>query len=291
MLLEPDEGYDIMIRTLGEEIEAFKASPEGSGFWGARMIWTTVRRLPTQQVLEDMLECLLTKQQYPDLIAGYDFVGQEDVGRPLASLIPELFWFRKRCAEENLEIPFFFHAGECLGSGDATDTNLFDALLLGTRRIGHGFSLYKHPLLCDMVRERKILIEACPISEEVLGLTDSILSSPIPALLARGIPVSLCNDDPTILGQGKNGNTHDFWQALQGWDSLGLEGLASLAENSVRWAAFEDQSQHDWLRDIKDASLGKGAKAERMKLWAAEWERFCAWVVDEFGDERAETAS
>ncbi|KAK4960822.1 hypothetical protein LTR66_012858, partial [Elasticomyces elasticus] len=97
------------------------------------------------------------KFAYPDLIAGFDLVGQEDLGRPLADLTPELFWFKKQCAQEGIDIPFFFHAGETLGDGDEADENLFDAVLLGTRRLGHAFSLYKHPLLCDMVKEKRIL--------------------------------------------------------------------------------------------------------------------------------------
>ncbi len=230
-----------------------------------------------------MEQCIAVKKEYPHLIAGFDLVGQEELGRSLKDLTPELFYFRKRCAEEGLEIPFFLHAGECLGDGDETDNNLFDALLLGTRRIGHGFSLYKHPLLIEMVKEKKILVESCPISNEVLRLTSSIMSHPLPALLARGVPVALCNDDPAILGQDTNGMSHDFWQALQGWENLGLEGLGALAENSVRWAAFEDQKTADWTRDIKLATVGKGVRASRMKDWVIEWERFCQWVVDEFG--------
>lgn len=234
-----------------------------------------------------MEQCIAVKREFPHLIAGFDLVGQEDSGRHLKDLTPELFWFRKRCVEEGLEIPFFFHAGETLGDGNATDENLFDALLLGSRRIGHGFSLYKHPLLIEMVKEKRILIESCPISNEVLRLTSSIMSHPLPALLARGVPVALCNDDPAILGQDTNGMTHDFWQALQGWQNLGLEGLGALAENSVRWAAFEDQTTAEWNRDVKIASLGKGLRAERLKEWAIEWERFCQWVVEEFGAEYA----
>ena len=77
-----------------------------------------------------------------------------------------------------------------------TDNNLFDAILLKTRRIGHGFSLYKHPKLIDMVKEKQILIESCPISNEVLRYSASIMSHPLPALLARGVKASLSNDDP-----------------------------------------------------------------------------------------------
>jgi adenosine deaminase CECR1 len=302
-----DEDWFHMLEHMEEEIENFKKTPEGKDFWGARMIWTTIRQFNKKQVIEStsphppplpshtlltnlgMKQCIEMKLEFPSLIAGYDLVGQEDLGRPLSSLAPELFWFRKACAQEGIDIPFFFHAGETLGDGDSVDENLFDAILLGTRRIGHGFSLYKHPLLVDMVKEKKILIESCPVSNEVLRLCGSIMSHPLPALLARGVPCSLCNDDPTILGQGKSGMSHDFWQALQGWENLGLEGLGSLAENSVRWASFDDYSAKEWTQDIKDGSMGKGVRAEKLKEWMKRWEGYCAWIVEEFGvDENLE---
>lgn len=46
--------------------------------------------------------------------------------------------FRARCEKLNLDIPFIFHAGETLGDGSEADMNLYDAILLGTKRIGHG---------------------------------------------------------------------------------------------------------------------------------------------------------
>ncbi|KAI1823402.1 adenosine deaminase-related growth factor [Xylaria intraflava] len=281
----PEGDYSAMMDVLDEEVKQFKASEEGQGFWGLRMIWASMRYGSTRDIIQDMDNCITTKLTHPHLIAGYDLVAQEDLGRSHRDLLPELMWFRKQCAEEDVNIPFFFHAGECLGSGSETDHNLFDVILLGTRRIGHGFSLYKHPLLVDLVKQKRILVESCPISNEVLRLCSSVMSHPLPALLARGVPCSLCNDGPAVLGQERWGSTHDFWQALQGWENLGLAGLGSLAENSIRWAAFEDQSQEEWDRDIREASLGSGLKAQRLKEWAVEWERFCIWIVDEFGDE------
>ncbi|PGH16628.1 hypothetical protein AJ80_05130 [Polytolypa hystricis UAMH7299] len=279
----PDEDYNEMIRIIGEEIERFKDTEEGKGFWGARIIWTALRHLPSEAIIKSMEHCISAKRAYPHLIAGFDLVGQEDLGKPHKDLISELLWFRQRCTEEGLEIPFFFHAGECLGDGDSTDGNLFDAVLLGTRRIGHGFSLYKHPTLIEMVKERKILIESCPISNEVLRLTSTILAHPLPSLLARGVSASLSNDDPALLGQGTSGMSHDFWSALQAWENLGLAGLGSLAENSVRWAIYEDQTDDEWRRDIEDGYLGSGIRAARMKEWRASWEEFCQWIVNEFG--------
>ncbi|KAF2150238.1 Metallo-dependent hydrolase [Myriangium duriaei CBS 260.36] len=273
------------IEAMEEAIDEFMDSEKGKNFWGARLIWTDIRILPTNLIIEGMKECIAIKQKHPDLIAGYDLVGQEDTGRPLVDFLPELFWFKKAAAEAGVELPFFFHAGETLGDGDKIDQNLFDAILLGTRRIGHGFSLYKHPLLVDMVKDKKILVESCPISNEVLRLTHSVMSHPLPALLSRGVPVALCNDDPGIFGHEVSGITYDFWQALQGWENLGLEGMGSLAENSVRWASFDDFSTAEWQKELKDGAFGEGERAMRMKEWAHQWEEYCAWIVKEYGQE------
>ena len=235
--------------------------------------------MSTYYVIANSRLSLLEKSRNP-LTMKHAVVGQEDSGRPLADMVPELFWFKKACMENGVEIPFFFHAGECLGDGDDTDQNLFDAVLLGTRRIGHGFSLYKHPLLTEMVKSKKILIESCPISNEILRLTGSIKSHPLPALLSRGVSCCLSNDDPGVLGYGSSGVTHDFWQALQGWENLGLAGLGSLAENSVRWAAYApDQNAKEWNKDVRDGMYGEGLRGERMRAWKAEWDKFCEWIV------------
>jgi adenosine deaminase CECR1 len=62
-----------------------------------------------------------------------------------------------------------------------------------------------------------------------------------------------------------------------------------LAENSVRWASFADYEAKEWVEDVRDGTMGKGVRAKRLKEWIGKWERFCAWVVDEFGvDENVE---
>lgn len=278
----PEKGYSKFFQVWGEEIEKFKKTDTGKTFKGCRMIWTVIRVFDNRKIAESMKECIMIKKKFPHLIAGFDCVGQEGLGRTLADLTPLLFWFKKQCAEAGVDIPFFFHAGECLGDGDSSDNNLFDAILLGTRRIGHGYSLFKHPLLIDMVKEKKILVESCPISNEVLRLSSSILGHTMPALLARGVAVSLNNDDPCILGYGKNGLTHDFWQCLMGFENLGLEGLATMAENSIKWCAIEDQKQADWIKGITDGYMGKTAKVQMMKTWRMEFEKWCQWVINEY---------
>lgn len=234
-----------------------------------------------------MNQCILAKQNFPSMISGFDLAGQEDGGHSHKTLTPQIVWFRERCTSLNLNIPFFFHAGECLGDGNSTDGNLFDVIELGTRRIGHAFSLYKHPVLIDRVKEADILVESCPISNEVLRLTNTVLAHPLPALLSRGVAASLSNDDPALLGQGTAGMSHDFWVTLQAWENLGLAGLGSLAENSIRWAAFEDETDEEWLAGIRNGGKGR-IKGARLEEWRRSWEEFCAWVVVEFGEEFGE---
>jgi|TARA_R110002003_G_scaffold112_9_gene9604 adenosine deaminase CECR1 len=47
-----DEGWFNMLADMEEEIIDFKKSEEGKDFWGARMIWTTIRQFDKKQVVE-----------------------------------------------------------------------------------------------------------------------------------------------------------------------------------------------------------------------------------------------
>ncbi|KAI5291887.1 hypothetical protein KEM54_002228 [Ascosphaera aggregata] len=280
---EPEDDVNEMVRVIGEEAERFKKTEQGRDFWGARIIYSAMRDHSSEEPIEHMRFSIKAKKNYPNLVGGFDLVGQEDLGKPLVQLLPELLWFQEECKKENVEIPFFFHAGECLGDGDSADQNLYDAIMLDSRRIGHGFSLYKHPLLVDMVKEKRILIETCPLSNEVLRLSMTVMAQPLPALLSRGVATSLSNDDPALLGQNTSGMTHNFWSALQAWENLGLAGLGSLAENSVRWAIFQDQNDEEWRDDIEAGHKGCGLKAQKLQEWTLMWEDFCQWILDEFG--------
>ena len=93
------QGPNDLVRVFSEELKKFKATEEGRNFWGYRFIWTSLRSWGKKKIVDHMKQCILMKKTYPELIAGYDVVGQEDMGRSLADLTPELFWFKKRCFE------------------------------------------------------------------------------------------------------------------------------------------------------------------------------------------------
>ena len=81
----------------------------------------------------------LNRFHVPYITIGFDLVGPEDFVKPLKYYIEGLLRFRKRVEDLGLDLPFILHAGETLGDGDEVDDNLYDALLLGTKRIGHGY--------------------------------------------------------------------------------------------------------------------------------------------------------
>ena len=56
-----------------------------------------------------------------------------------------------------------------------------------------------------------------------------------------------------------------------------------MAQNSLRWANFEDQSDDEWVRDIDRGENGPGVKGKNIRAWNKEWEEFCEWIVKEYG--------
>ncbi|KAB8222701.1 hypothetical protein BDV33DRAFT_55325 [Aspergillus novoparasiticus] len=280
----PEEDYSAWCQAFQEELELFRSTEEGRTLCGARIVWTASRTLSNREISGSMINCILAKQDFPEVICGFDVIGQGDDARSLVDLVPILFWFRKQCAEEGVDIPFLFHVGEKLCEGKQTEHDLFDAILLGTRRLGPGESLYKHPLLLELIKEKKILVEVCPIVKGMTSRTDFTQDDPLSVLLSRGIPVSLSSYFPDLSERGLNSLTFEFWQALQGPDNLELPGLAMMVENSIRWSCYEDQSTVEWLSDIREGILGEGIKAARLRDWYASFEKFYEWIALEFAE-------
>jgi adenosine deaminase CECR1 len=48
----PTSDPGVLLGVLNDEIVKFKGSEAGKGFWGARMIWASLRFWPTQKIIE-----------------------------------------------------------------------------------------------------------------------------------------------------------------------------------------------------------------------------------------------
>jgi len=109
------------------------------------------------------------------------------------------------------------------------------------------YALTKHPLLWDFVKQQKIAVEICPISNQVLGLVTDMRNHPASSLFASGSPVVVSNDDPGIWGA--QGLTYDFYEAFMALMSANsdLRSLKQLAKNSLIYSGMSDQERHNAL--------------------------------------------
>lgn len=199
-------------------LAAAKAAGVSIGF-----IYSAMRDTPPDQIGSELAVAQSLSTRYPGVILGFDLVGQEDTGRKLLDFVPAFCASSGRlnrtlcggggAAPAELEdLPFVFHAGETKGDGTAADENLYDALLLGTARIGHGFSARSHPELRAQIRQRGTALEVCLLSNQVLGLVDDLRGHPFALFVAEGMPVVLSSDDPGFWGA--SGVSYDWWVGL-----------------------------------------------------------------------------
>jgi adenosine deaminase CECR1 len=109
----------------------------------------------------------------------------------------------------------------------------------------------------EMVRERGIAIEVCPISNQVLGYVSDLRSHPAVAYINAGIPVVLSPDDP---GLTRHTLSYDFYEACLAW-GLELRDLKQLALDSLLHSA-----------------MGSEEKARARAAWERRWARFVGWL-------------
>ncbi|EIN07184.1 adenosine deaminase, partial [Punctularia strigosozonata HHB-11173 SS5] len=247
-------------KVLSDVKDELKQQGREDEFFGARIIYTTIRYVSPEELNWYLEDCIQLKKEFPHLIAGFDLVGDENALKPLTDYLPQLLAFQERTKELGLDIPFILHAGETLGDGSKADMNLYDAILLGTKRIGHGFSLVKHPRLMEICREKQIALEVCPISNEILRLTSSMPMHPFPTLLNHGVPVALCSDDPAVFGS--MGLSYDFFQVLVSSEVTGILTLGEIARKSIEYTTLEPAE-----------------KQRALAQWQARWDKFLAEIA------------
>src|SRR5699024_971294 len=71
---DPEDDYVEWFRVFKEEVEQFKTTEEGKNFYGARLIWTTLRTLSNKEITNSMKECIKVKKIFPEVVCGFDLV-------------------------------------------------------------------------------------------------------------------------------------------------------------------------------------------------------------------------
>lgn len=142
-----------------------------------------------------------------------------------------------------------------------------DAVLLGTKRIGHGYALAKHPKVLDLVKERDIAIEVNPVSNQVLKLVDDYRNHPASIFLARNVPLVISSDDPSFWEVTPL--THDFYMAF-----LGIASAESDLRTLKKFA----------INSIKYSSLDEPGKVDALLKWEKKWDKFIDDVIQNHGN-------
>jgi adenosine deaminase CECR1 len=147
------------------------------------------------------------------------------------------------------------HAGE---STWEHNQNIYDAVLVNVKRIGHGTNLFFFPALEKEVRKRNICIEINPISNQLLGFVPDLRMHPAHTFINNGIQISVSSDDPSIFNY--TGVSLDYWSIFLAWE-IDLKMLKKIIMNSLDYCLLaEDQ------------------KIKAKQVWQNKWTAFIRYV-------------
>lgn len=170
-------------------------------------------------------------------VIGLDLVQEEDTGLPLKNWAG--FFLSEEVRSSGLEL--YLHCGESLQPGNES---VVDAVLLSTRRLGHGLNLFRFPRVVEKVLEDGIAVEVCPVSNCLLGYCPDLRLHPAQHYLQRGIPVVLCSDDAMYLEH--ESLTEDWFAAVLSWD-LSLAEIRQIARNAILYSGLPAEKQEELL--------------------------------------------
>ncbi|MBT2498235.1 adenosine deaminase [Agromyces sp. ISL-38] len=166
-----------------------------------------------------------------------------EVGYP-PSLFTEVY---ARAAAEGLHR--VAHAGE-----EGGPDYVREALdLLKVERIDHGNRALEDAELVRRLRDERIPLTVCPLSNVALRTAPRDLAQhPLRVMIDEGLLVSINSDDPAYFG----GDVAENYRAIESALSLDAAQLATLARNSFESAFATDQEKATWIAEV-DAELAK----------------------------------
>jgi adenosine deaminase len=140
------------------------------------------------------------------------------------------------------------HAGE-----EGPPEYMWQAIeLLRVSRIDHGVRCMEDPRLVEELRERRIPLTVCPLSNVKLRVFDSIAHHPLKRMLDSGLCVTVNSDDPAYFG----GYVVENFRAVEEGLQLNQNDICKLAKNSFEasFLAPEKKQELSYELDVRCAS-------------------------------------
>jgi adenosine deaminase len=142
-------------------------------------------------------------------------------------------------------LPGVAHAGE-----EGPPEYIWEALdVLEARRIDHGVRCLEDDRLVARLAAEQIPLTVCPFSNVKLRVFASLQQHDLPALLRRGLLVTINSDDPAYFG----GYVADNMSAVVEAFDLRRDTVAELARNSFRAAFLPDAVKARYLDEVDRA--------------------------------------
>lgn len=142
------------------------------------------------------------------------------------------------------------HAGEMGTSEDEKLKNIETCIIdLRADGLGHAIPLYKSKKLMETVKAKRIRIERNPFNfvgpTNISGDTEKFVDgSGIDVLLKNEILVSICSDDPALMGKSLTDNLF----AVLDYYNWGEKELMQLTENALSGAFFMNGDEEEEVR-------------------------------------------
>ncbi|PKV51140.1 adenosine deaminase CECR1 [Aquimarina sp. MAR_2010_214] len=253
-LEKSDYPIEIMVSDLQKVISEIEK--EGKEL-SISLIYTSFKFFNTQEIDKEIAKAFNLKKKFPNMISGFDLVAEEDKGNSVQYYEKNWQKIDSMSSKFGLELPLFLHAGE---SKSITNTNLIDVSVLKNRRIGHALNLVLFPEIMRQVKEKDMLVEVCPISNQILGYVNDLRNHPARILLNNGIQCSINSDDPGVFAY--EGLSYDFWMVCMAWE-LDIKAIKKLVFNSITYSGLTNDKKEilllklkkDWNVFINEANL------------------------------------
>lgn len=127
------------------------------------------------------------------------------------------------------------HAGEAAGPESIWEAVKF----LDVERVGHGLAAAKNPKLIDYLKEKKVTIEACPVSNVRTGAVPTIYEHPVKEFYNKGVNVTVNSDDPSLFNTNMNNEYIQLYRKL----GFTIPDLFQLSLNSVDSAFLPEEKR------------------------------------------------
>ncbi len=159
---------------------------------------------------------------------------------------PELFaGVYARAAAEGLHL--VAHAGE--EGGPETVAAALD--VLHVERVDHGIRAMEDPALVQRLRDERVPLTVCPLSNVCLRVVDTLADHPLPAMLEQGLLVTVNSDDPPYFGGYVDAN----YAAIREQCAVTPGQIETLALNSFDASFIDDNRRQAWKQEVRAAGL------------------------------------